>query len=368
VQPTGDFSFARSLAVHHRCKHILATCYDSKDTLHSKYPQAEKNIREFLGAFSRKKACESGTTKEAGKEDKKQEENAGQEEGAEQDGEKEKGGGCEPARAGEEKNNDSQKHRSRHGPKVLYSVDARKLGSPAGGGKEIRTGFPRREPRRPAWRKETDPAPERRPSGGPWDIICFNFPHVGGLSTDVNRQVRANQELLVAFFRACVPLLSVPTSNDGLDTDESDLDEGYTDSESNDEDDDSVVGAEDDISGGRRRTEPGQILVTLFEGEPYTLWNIRDLARHAGLRVVTSFRFPWTSYPGYSHARTLGEIEGRHGGRGGWRGEEREARTYVFEVKTEEYVNAAKELRTAGMETKSWKKRAREGSDSDDND
>ncbi|KAI5280144.1 hypothetical protein KEM52_004193, partial [Ascosphaera acerosa] len=66
---------------------------------------------------------------------------------------------------------------------------------------------------------------------------------------------------------------------------------------------------------------------------PYTAWNIRDLARHAGLRVVTSFRFPWASYPGYSHARTLGEIRGRDGRRGGWRGEDREARTFVFERK-----------------------------------
>ncbi|KAL2013473.1 hypothetical protein VTN00DRAFT_998 [Thermoascus crustaceus] len=365
----GDFSFARSLAVHHRCKDVLATCYDSKETVHSKYPQAEKNISAFLDAFSRKKKRESGTAEEA-------EDEGGTEQGRDDGGKGERG---------EETNNndddDGQKRRTRrHGPRVLYSVDARKLGSAAGGGKKVRTGFPRWELRRPAWKRgaaAANPAvaSERRPGGGgPWDIICFNFPHVGGLSTDVNRQVRSNQELLVAFFRACVPLLSVPTSHDGEDDDESDF-EGYTDSEFSDDNDDDtegngVAGAEDDGDarasstgtrrGEKRRTEPGQILVTLFEGEPYTLWNIRDLARHAGLRVVTSFRFPWTSYPGYSHARTLGEIEGRHGGRGGWRGEEREARTYVFEVKTENYVDA--------MQTKSRKKRAREGSDSDDSD
>lgn len=155
---------------------------------------------------------------------------------------------------------------------------------------------------------------------GPWDVICFNFPHVGGLSTDVNRQVRYNQELLVGFFKACVPLLSVPGLEEEDEEEDEEDEEGYGfESESDAE------------AGSARRTEPGQILVTLFEGEPYTLWNIRDLARHAGLRVVTSFRFPWASYEGYSHARTLGEVEGKHGGRGGWRGEDREARMYVFE-------------------------------------
>ena len=71
----------------------------------------------------------------------------------------------------------------------------------------------------------------------------------------------------------------------------------------------------------------GKIIVTLFEGEPYTLWNIRDLARHAGLRVVESWRFDWAQYPGYRHVRTLGALEGG----GGWKGEDREARIYVFE-------------------------------------
>ena len=52
---------------------------------------------------------------------------------------------------------------------VEYSVDATKLGRAGGGGggKEVRKGG--------------------------WDRIVFNFPHVGGLTKDVNRQVRANQ-------------------------------------------------------------------------------------------------------------------------------------------------------------------------------
>ncbi|KAL9018498.1 MAG: hypothetical protein Q9185_004190 [Variospora sp. 1 TL-2023] len=143
--------------------------------------------------------------------------------------------------------------------KILYGVDATKLGKslPAGGGKLVKKGG--------------------------FDRVMFNFPHVGGLTKDVNRQVRYNQELLVGFFKAATSLL----------------------------------------------TPTGTIIVTIFEGEPYSLWNIRDLARHVGLQVGQSFKFQPEAYQGYRHARTLGNIDG---GRG-WKGEGRDARTYVFERK-----------------------------------
>lgn len=70
----------------------------------------------------------------------------------------------------------------------------------------------------------------------------------------------------------------------------------------------------------------------MFEGEPYDLWNVRDLARHVGLSVSRSFKFQASAYPGYKHARTLGNIEGG----GGWKGEDRPARTYVFETNNHE--------------------------------
>lgn len=334
----GDFSFARSLATQYRCRKLCATCYDSQEALYEKYPQAEQNIQEIQQA-SRPKHNTQDQNRET--EPTKQKDQ-------------------------EEKEESNPGHRARPSPKVLFSVDARKLGTPAGGGKDVRTGFPRRERKRPAWQmaqqqqqrsSASDPSSadtKKRPQGGPWDVICFNFPHVGGLSTDVNRQVRANQELLVAFFKACVPLVSVAPDRPADDEDDAEWEDEGTDSdEFTDDDDDAEPEGNADgeehvlTSGKARRTGPGQILVTLFEAEPYTLWNVKDLARHAGLKVVTSFRFPWSSYQGYSHARTLGEVEGKNGGRGGWRGEDREARMYVFEVKREEATQVGKKKKRA---------------------
>ncbi|KAL8909606.1 MAG: hypothetical protein Q9207_000104 [Kuettlingeria erythrocarpa] len=163
---------------------------------------------------------------------------------------------------------------------VLYGIDATKLGKGgmASGGKAVRKGA--------------------------FDKVAFNFPHVGGLTKDVNRQ------LLVNFFKAAIPLLAAPA---------------------------------------------GKIVVTIFEGEPYSLWNIRDLARHVGLQVGTSFKFHFDAYPGYRHARTLGNIEG--GGR--WKGEDRDARTYILERK-DRGATQAQPFRQ--------KKRKAESSDSDQDD
>ena len=59
--------------------------------------------------------------------------------------------------------------RDEEGCKVLCDVDGTKLGKPGpgGGGRDVRKGG--------------------------FDRVIFNFPHVGGLTKDVNRQVRHNQ-------------------------------------------------------------------------------------------------------------------------------------------------------------------------------
>lgn len=341
---------------------MLATCYDSKDELHEKYPQVEGNVRDIYSAATssskNKRKDQDGNTNQ----DQDQDQNQTQEQ-------------------------DSKNNQNRTGPKILYSIDARKLGhTTAGGGKDIRTGLisqlEQRRKQRPIWKQQRQQQQQQRQNqkntktkrnhnpqtperGGPWDIICFNFPHVGGLSTDVNRQVRSNQELLVAFFKACVPLLSTPSPGAHWEDDDDDDQEDWEEDASSSSDTD----AEKKKTKLKPRTEPGQILVTLFEGEPYTLWNIRDLARHAGLKVVTSFRFPWASYEGYAHARTLGHIEGKQGGggRGGWKGEDREARMCVFEVNRGTGEPARNPNDSSGQAKK--KKRTRDdGSDSEGSD
>ena len=60
-------------------------------------------------------------------------------------------------------------------------------------------------------------------------LQVFNFPHVGGRSTDVNRQVRANQALVVGLLQGAKRVLR----------------------------------------------EGGKVLLTIFEGMPYELWGVR---------------------------------------------------------------------------------------------
>ncbi|KAF2866584.1 hypothetical protein BDV95DRAFT_441584, partial [Massariosphaeria phaeospora] len=156
--------------------------------------------------------------------------------------------------------------------------------------------------------------------GEGWDVIGFIFPHTGGLSTDVNRQVRANQALLVSFFESCLeknpPKFQPPPKHPASSTSQNA----------------NLTPLAKRPSKSTLKRPPflkpgGRIIVTLFDAPPYTLWNIRDLARHTGLKVLESFRFEGEEYPGYKHVRTLGAIEGG----GAWKAEEREARMYVFQ-------------------------------------
>lgn len=188
--------------------------------------------------------------------------------------------------------------------------------------------------------------------------IVFNFPHTGGLSSSVRHQTRHNQALIVDFFNSAKKVI---------------------------------------------RPKEGKIVVTLFNGQPYDMWGIRDLARHCGLVVERSGVFDSTEWAkrGYQHARTMGNVVSKDGkkdcegywidGRedeeteewqgisndddenertkpatkkasniladqqndskakrpGAWRGEERPARTYVFGFpQTPAHTSSGKRKRT----------------------
>lgn len=255
----GDLSFSASIVEHHGCTNVIATVFE-KDAaeLLAKYPHVETNAAIIRGDLATRPPVE----KEEGHEGSAGE-SASEEEGEEEEDDEDndnEGSDTESTAATTTKRNNT----------ILYNIDATK-----------------------------PPASLTRSS--PFDTILFNFPHVGGKSTDVNRQVRYNQELLVSFFtRGALPALA----------------------------------------------PGGSVVVTLFEGEPYTLWNIRDLARHAGLQVERSFRFQAAAYPGYHHARTLGVVRNRKGeSGGGWRGEDRPARSYVFRRKGDVVVPVGKKRR-----------------------
>ena len=56
------------------------------------------------------------------------------------------------------------------------------------------------------------------------------------------------------------------------------------------------------------------------------------------MEVKRSWRFQAAAYPGYRHARTLGVVKGRNGESGGWKGQDRAARSYEFVRKGEGVV------------------------------
>ncbi|KND04499.1 uncharacterized protein SPPG_00227 [Spizellomyces punctatus DAOM BR117] len=127
--------------------------------------------------------------------------------------------------------------------------------------------------------------------------IVFNFPHTGAGIKDKDRNIRANQLLIFNFLSsASGKLMSRSLNSDPID---------------------------------------GEIHVTLKQGDPYDLWDVKEQAKRTGILICSrSFEFDARLYEGYTHRRTIGFTEGLSAAAN----EEihsKGSRTYVFLLKTD---------------------------------
>ncbi len=108
------------------------------------------------------------------------------------------------------------------------------------------------------------PAQPLPPLPEQFDRIVFNFPHRALGIKDQDANVRANQELLLGFFRSSLEVLA----------------------------------------------PGGEVRVTLKAGMPYSLWNPAKLAAGGtgnALALRTALPFDAAAFPGYAHRRTHGD-------------------------------------------------------------
>ncbi|KAK9314058.1 hypothetical protein V1522DRAFT_386434 [Lipomyces starkeyi] len=151
-----------------------------------------------------------------------------------------------------------------------------------------------------------------------FDCCVFNFPHTGSGITDQDRNILKNQELLDGFFKSVTSILK----------------------------------------------PSGTVVVTLFDGLPYSLWNLKELAKNSGFETVRSGKFVWEHYEGYKHRKTSGMGDTTK------KSQERDARTYIFQkIDPNKKDDApANRKRTQGQNAKSDKRAKRKRDDTSESD
>ncbi|KAG9073914.1 hypothetical protein FS749_014573 [Ceratobasidium sp. UAMH 11750] len=175
--------------------------------------------------------------------------------------------------------------------------------------------------------------------GQRWDKVVWNFPHVGMGISDVERNVVANQRVLLGFLKSVAGVLE-----EGVV-----VDPGAGRKGKGKRKEDEVEFSDEDEQGEIVKSGPkraGSVLVTLREQEPYSLWDLPRLAKNpvvldklnsknAGAQPryiqVRSFVFHAEAYPGYEHRRTSGWHEREQALVGPTSGDERgPCRTWEF--------------------------------------
>jgi 25S rRNA (uracil2634-N3)-methyltransferase len=97
-----------------------------------------------------------------------------------------------------------------------------------------------------------------------FDTIAFMFPHIGLGIKDRDRNVRENQKLLKRFL----------------------------------------------VSAKEFLKPQGRVVITIKEGLPYDLWELKALAKAEGFRCALSLKFKPEEFPDYFHRRTIGFKDG----------------------------------------------------------
>lgn len=164
----------------------------------------------------------------------------------------------------------------------------------------------------------------------------WNFPHIGAGIADQDRNVRANQELILKFLVSATKVLVKGTIP--LAYSKSKKRKGKAKARLGSDDDDSDEDAEDVAEETRilmnDRTR-GTVLITLHNVPPYTLWDIPRLARsQTSFALLRSFAFDREKYAneGYEHRLTKGGTRAR-GKEGSLPGD---ARTWEFWAQAED--------------------------------
>lgn len=130
--------------------------------------------------------------------------------------------------------------------------------------------------------------------------VMFNFPHTGRGMKDVDRNIRDHQKLVLGYFKSAHELLDMANQTASNDLG------GYAESQNE---------------------TRADVILSLFEGEPYISWGVKALARSEGLLVNQSGKFEWSAFEGYHHKRTNGIRDTTKPAA------ERDARIYIFDLK-----------------------------------
>ncbi|ANZ77658.1 BA75_04743T0 [Komagataella pastoris] len=137
------------------------------------------------------------------------------------------------------------------------------------------------------------------------NYIVFNFPHLGTGIKDIERNTIAHQKLLAKFFLSCEDFYKVVKRS--LPPQDS-IPVHYTQLVEHNDDFEYDEGDEHKPSPKKaNEAKDSKIIVSLFEGEPYQSWQVRDLARDSiDYKVQRSGAFYWDIYPEYHHRTTIG--------------------------------------------------------------